>query len=97
MKEMNMPDVYHGKTPEQRLRDRLRNSGDDKSWPAAHTVETQPTRTFTNVHRTGATQQNATVSGQPKGSHPEAAGIGTFFSSSDEDFARTYSVGKRGR
>jgi hypothetical protein len=54
-----MPDQYNdGKSPEQRLRDRLRNSGDDKTWPATTLLETNPTRTFTNIHRS-AMQQNA--------------------------------------
>jgi hypothetical protein len=84
-----MPDQYIGKTPEQRLRDRLKNSGDNKEWPATHSVETQPTRTYTNIHR-AAQQQNATIKGQPRGSHPEAVGIGTFFTSSEEDFQKNY-------
>jgi hypothetical protein len=91
-----MPEQYIGKTPEQRLRDRLRNSGDDKSWPASHSVETQPTRTYTNIHKS-AMQQNATRSGQPRGSHPEAVGVGGgFFTSDNAEFERQYGAKPRG-
>jgi hypothetical protein len=92
-----MPDKYIGdKSVAQRIADRLKNSGQDKSWPATHTTETQPTRTFTNVHR-AAQQQNATRSGQPKGSHPEGVGVGeTFLGGMSEDaFNKQYGIGKR--
>jgi hypothetical protein len=87
-----MPDRYtDDRSVAQRIADRLKNSGDDKSWPATHTVETQPTRTFTNIHR-AAQQQNATRSGQPKGSSPQSVGVGeTFLGGMSEDaFNKTY-------
>jgi hypothetical protein len=92
-----MPDRYTGdKSVAQRIADRLKNSGDDKSWPATHSVETQPTRTFTNVHR-AAQQQNATRSGQPRGSAPQSVGVGGgFFTSSDEEWQRSYGPKPKG-
>jgi len=92
--------IYHDDKSEiERIRDRLRPSSGEtfKEWPADTTTTTTPTRTVTSVYH-GSTQQNATVSGQPKGSHPEAVGVGrgTFFSDDDADFQKTYG-GKRQR
>jgi hypothetical protein len=87
-----MPDVYKdGKSPEQRLRDRLRNSGDIKEWPATGgLLETNPTRTFTNIYKS-STQQSSTIAGQPRGSNPRAVGVGGgFFTSNDEAWQRDF-------
>jgi hypothetical protein len=87
----NMPDQYSdGKSPEQRLRDRLRNSGDMKEWPATGLLETNPTRTFTNIYRS-STQQGARVSAQPLGSRPRDVGV---FESDPDVFAQNYGLNK---
>jgi hypothetical protein len=76
----------------QRLRDRLKPSSGGllDEWPANSSTTTQPTRTVTSVFHS-AMQQNSTVSGQPRGSHPEAVGVGGFFTSDDEAWRKQYS------
>ena len=46
--------VYKGKSPEQRIADRMKNSGGDL--PADHRAVhgSGPTRTFTNVHHSAS-------------------------------------------
>jgi hypothetical protein len=91
-----MPDQYSGdKSPEQRLKDRLRNSGSDPQWPATGLLETNPTRTITNIHR-ASMQQNATVSGQPRGSNPRDVGVGGFFTSDNDAWQKDYGEPKAG-
>jgi|SRR6516162_9077849 hypothetical protein len=88
-----MPDVYKdGNSPEQRLRDRLRNSGEMKEWPATGgLLETNPTRTYTSIYSVG-TQQG--VRNQPRGSRAEDVGAGTIFDDNEDRFNATYGLNK---
>jgi hypothetical protein len=58
-----MPEVkYHGKGPQERLSDRLKNSGgnyEGYQHLMAHVVhEGYPTRTITNIHHGGTAKQH---------------------------------------
>jgi hypothetical protein len=89
---------YHDDRSEaQRLRDRLKPSSGGllDEWPANSSTTTNPTRTVTSIWHS-ATQQNATVSGQPRGSHPEAVGVGGFFTDNDEAWKSQYGEKPKG-
>jgi hypothetical protein len=62
-----------------------------KEWPATGLLETNPTRTFTNIY-SSATQSS--TRNQPRGSAPETVGAGTFFTDSEDDFNKTYGLNK---
>jgi hypothetical protein len=57
-----MPDVrYKGPSPQQRINDRLKNSGGDLPTDAHVVKGSGPTRTHTNIHHAG-TAHNSTSS-----------------------------------
>ena len=69
------PNHHSGSTPEQRIANRLRNSGGDD---ANHIVQkgSGPTRTFTNIHHSGHYVQPGTgakESGPTTQRHSDAA------------------------
>jgi hypothetical protein len=87
-----MKEVLTGKPLSERITDRLKNSGSDKAWPATGLLETNPTRTYTNIY-SSATQSS--TKRQPLGSNPGAVGAGTFFTDSEDDFNKTYGLNQK--
>jgi hypothetical protein len=89
--KMTKVNYQDARSETQRLKDKLKPSSGGllDEWPANSSTTTSPTRTVTSIFHS-AMQQNSTVSGQPRGSHPEAVGVGGFFTDNDESWGKQY-------